>query len=199
VKGPTKGNLRLEVNGVEIPESQIGAKAIHRDGGVQVYEYVALRLVPNENTITAIVTDPFGNDRGRENLTVYAPGTPTNIVVVVPDEAKADSRARIPVVVRIVDDAGRLVRVPADVTLRAENGAWDVRDIRDAKHGLQAYIDNGEATFDFIPPDLVGSETIRIEADFASVEAEIGFTPDLNERTFPLSKKQRRVCVASFI
>lgn len=184
VKGPTKGKLRLEVNGEKIPESQIGAKAIHRDGGVQVYEYVALRLAPNENTITAIVTDPFGNDRGREEISVFAPGDPANIVVVVPNEAKADSRARIPVVVRIVDKAGRLVRVPADVTLSAENGSWDVRDIRDSTYGLQAYIDNGEATFDFIPPDLVGSETIGIETNFASVEAEIGFTPDLKERTF---------------
>jgi len=184
IKGPTKGSLRLEVNGAEIPESQIGAKAIHRDGGVQIYEYVALRLVPGDNTITAIVTDPFGNDRGREEITVYAPGDPANVVVVVPENATADSRARIPVVVRIVDSAGRLVRAPADVTLKAENGSWDVRDIRDTKHGLQAYIDNGEATFDFIPPDLVGSETISIETDFAYVEAEIGFTPDLDERIF---------------
>ncbi len=184
VKGPTKGRLRLEVNGEEVSESQIGAKVIHQDGGVQVYEYVALRLVPNENTITAIVTDPFGNDRGREEIIVYAPGNPASIVVLVPEEAKADSRARIPVVVRVVDDAGRLVRVPADVTLSAKNGSWDVRDIRDNQHGLQAYISNGEAVFDFIPPDLVGTETIRVETDFASVEAEIGFTPDLNERIF---------------
>ena len=184
VKGPVKGSLRLEVNGEKIPDSQIGAKVTHRDGGVQVFEYVALRLKPEANLITAIVTDPFGNDRGREEITVYAPGEPAGIVIVAPKEAPANSRARIPVIVRIVDAAGRRVRVPADVTLSARNGSWDVRDIRDATHGLQAYIDNGEATFDFIPPDLVGSETIGIETDFAKVEADIGFTPDLTERTF---------------
>jgi uncharacterized repeat protein (TIGR01451 family) len=184
VKGPIAGSLRLEANGEEVPAEQIGAKVTHRDGGVQVFEYVAIRLRPEANTLTAIVTDPFGNDRGREEITIYAPGEPAGIVIVAPEKAPANSRARIPVLVRIVDAAGRLVRVPAEVTLTADNGAWDVRDIRDAKHGLQAYIDNGEATFDFIPPDLVGSETIGIEADFATFEGDIGFTPDLTERTF---------------
>jgi len=184
IKGPVAGSIRLEVNGDEIPDSQIGAKVTHRDGGVQVFEYVAVRLQPNENRLAAIVTDPFGNDRGREEVTVYAPGEPAGIVIVTPKKAPANSRARIPVIVRIVDAAGRLVRVPADVTLSAKNGSWDVRDIRDATHGLQAYIDNGEATFDFIPPDLVGSDTIGVESDFAKVEANIGFTPDLTESTF---------------
>ena len=184
VKGPVAGSLRLELNGEEVPDSQIGAKVTHRDGGIQMFEYVALRLNPGENVLSAVVTDPFGNDRGREEVTVYAPGEPAGIMIVAPDEAPANSRARIPVLVRVVDAAGRLVRVPADVTLTADKGTWDVRDIRDATHGLQAYIDNGEATFDFIPPDLVGSETIGVEADFGSVTADIGFTPDLTERTF---------------
>jgi len=184
VKGPIAGSLRLEVNGEAVPDTQIGAKVTHRDGGVQVFEYVAIRLEPQANTLAVVVTDPFGNDRGREEITIYAPGEPAGIVVVAPEEAPANSRARIPVLVRIVDAAGRLVRVPAEVTLTADNGSWDVRDIRDATHGLQAYIDNGEATFDFIPPDLVGSETIGVEADFANFEGDIGFTPDLTERTF---------------
>lgn len=184
IKGPTKGGLRLELNGETIPGSQIGTKVIDSDRGVQVFEYVALRLKPNANTLTAIVTDPFGNDRGREEITVFAPGEPAALQLVAPKEAPANSRARIPVLVRIVDAEGRLVRVPSEVTLDADNGTWDVRDIRETKRGVQAYIDNGEATFDFIPPDLVGGETISVDAGFAEVEAEIGFTPDLSERTF---------------
>ncbi len=184
VKGPGEAKLRLEVNGEAISNSQIGAKVTHTERGVQAIEYVALRLQSGENKISVILTDRFGNDRGNETITVYAPGKPTGIVFVVPENAPADSRARIPVAVRIVDDAGRLVRVPAEVTLTAQNGTWDVQDIRDATHGLQAYIDNGEATFDFIPPDLVGNETIGIEADFATVKTQIAFSPDLNERVF---------------
>jgi len=177
IKGPVTGKLRLEVNGQSVPESQIGAKVIHQDGGVQVYEYVALKLKPNENKIAAIFTDPFGNDRGREEITVFAPGEASGLVLIAPEFAPANARARIPVTVRIVDDAGRLVRVPAEVTLSAENGTWDVRDIRDGTHGLQAYIDNGEAIFDFIPPDLVGGETITVTSDFEEAKTEIGFTP----------------------
>ena len=184
VKGPVAGNLRLEVNGEVIPDTKIGAKVIDRDNGVQVYEYVAIGLRPGTNTISAIVTDPFGNDRGREEISVYAPGEPADIVILAPKLAPANAQARIPVVVRIVDADGRLVRVPAEVTLSSENGTWDVRDIRDATPGVQSYIDNGEATFDFIPPDLVGGETIGVETDFAYVEADIGFTPDLSERVF---------------
>jgi len=131
-----------------------------------------------------IVTDPFGNDRGREEIRVFAPGKPAALVIVAPDSAPADSKARIPIVVRIVDDEGRMVRSPAEVTLTAKKGQWDVRDIRDTVFGLQTYIDDGEATFDFIPPDLVGGEIIGVEADFAKAEAEIGFVPDLSERIF---------------
>jgi len=184
IKGPVPGALRLEVNGTVVPDSQIGAKVIDSDGGVQVYEYVALRLQPHENRLAAILTDPFGNDRGRAEITIHAPGEPAALSVVAPAEAPADSRARIPVVVRVVDAEGRLTRAPAEVTLDAEKGQWDVRDIRDSTPGLQAYIDNGEATFDFIPPDLVGGETLRVTSDFGTVETRIGFTPDLTERTF---------------
>ena len=184
VKGPTKGALRLELNGEVVPEDRIGAKVTYRKGGVQMFEYVALRLNTGANRLSAILTDPFGNDRGREEITVHGPGAPAGIVIVAPAEAPADSRARIPVVVRVVDADGRPTRAPAEVTLTAEKGIWDVRDIRDGTIGLQAYIDNGEATFDFIPPDLVGAETISVISDFATVDAEIGFTPDLTERTF---------------
>ena len=49
---------------------------------------------------------------------------------------------------------------------------------------MQSFIDNGEATFDFIPPNLVGRETLRVSADFGESEATIAVTPDLGERTF---------------
>ncbi len=184
IKGPTKGALRLELNDETVSDAQIGAKVTDSERGVQVFEYVALRLKPGANTLAAILTDPFGNDRGRETVTVYAPGEPAALAIAAPDEAPADSRARIPVLVRVVDAEGRLTRAPAEVTLRAEKGRWDVRDIRDSTPGLQAYIDDGEAVFDFIPPDLVGAETLTVRSDFGTVETTIGFTPDLTERTF---------------
>lgn len=184
VKGPTKGKLRLELNGKAVGEDRVGARATYAQGGVQMMEYVALRLNTGENRLAAILTDPFGNDRGRKEIIVHGPGKPAGIVIVAPAEAPADSLARIPVIVRVVDEEGRLTRTPATVTLTAEKGAWDVRDIREETPGIQAYIDNGEATFDFIPPDLVGAETIGVESDFGRVKTDIGFTPNLDERVF---------------
>ena len=184
IKSPIDVDLSLTVNGETVPESTIGAQAFDRDSGVQLFEYVAVPLNQGANTLTIGIVDPFGNPRGGQTIKVYAPGDPVGLEIVAPASISASGRARAPVVVRIVDAEGRLVRAPAEVTLSAERGQWDVRDIRDGKPGLQAFIDHGEATFDFIPPDLVGAETLRAEADFGSASAQIAVTPDLNERVF---------------
>ena len=48
--------------------------------------------------------------------------------------------------------------------------------------GVQAYLDNGEATFNLIPPQASGPDLITIRSSFGEAEARLTFTPDLNER-----------------
>ena len=184
VKSPAETEVALSINGQKVPGTKIGAKLTDRSRGIQLFEYIAVPLQAGRNTISTTVTDPFGNERGRHERTVYAPGAPAGLQVIAPPSATADSNVRVPVVIRVVDKDGRLVRAPATVTLDTERGAWDVRDIRPQEPGLQAFVDNGEATFDFIPPALVGRETLYAESEFGGGDVEMAITPDLGERTF---------------
>ena len=184
VKSPAETDVVLSINGQKVPGTKIGAKLTDRSRGIQLFEYIAVPLQPGRNTISTTVTDPFGNERGRHERTVYAPGAPAGLQMIAPPTATADSNIRVPVVIRVVDAEGRLVRAPATVTLDTHRGAWDVRDIRPQEPGLQSFIDNGEATFDFIPPNLVGREHLYVESEFGSGEVELAITPDLGERTF---------------
>lgn len=184
LKTPVETETKLLVNGELVSATKIGAKLIDRGRGMQLFEYIAVPLQPGANEIKATVTDPFGNERAGETRTVYAPGAPAGFQIIAPKNATANANVRIPVVLRVVDANGRLVRAPVTVTLDAERGQWDVRDIRTQIPGVQSFIDNGEATVDFIPPSLVGSETLRVSADFGEGEAVIAITPDLGERVF---------------
>ncbi len=184
LKSPVETDVKLLVNGEIVEATKIGAKLIDKSRGIQLLEYIAVPLAPGKNEIKATVTDPFGNERGGEVRTVYAPGKPAGLQIIAPESATANASARVPVVLRVVDADGRLVRAPVTVTLDADRGKWDVRDIRSQNPGLQTFIDNGEATVDFIPPNLVGSETLRVSADFGDGEATIAISPDLGERTF---------------
>lgn len=184
LKSPAEATLQLYVNDMQVPGTQIGTKLIDRSSSVQLFEYIAVPLVSGKNVIAATLTDPFGNERGRVERVVYAPGKPDRLQIEAPKEAPSDSRSRIPVTVRVLDAEGLPVQAPAEITLDAERGRWDVRDIRDQKPGIQAFIDNGHATFDFIPPDLVGSTVVKATADFGQGEATILISPNLEDRIF---------------
>lgn len=184
IKSPSGSLPGLKVNGEAIPDSAIGVKKIDTTAGVQLHEYVAVRLNAGSNALSVAISDPFGNVRGERSITISAPGDPAGLRIVAPSIVPADPAARIPVVVRVVDEAGRAVSAPVEVTLYAERGDWDVDDIRDGQPGIQVLVDRGEATFDFVPPNLVGTETIRASSGLGIAEARLSVTPDLGNRIF---------------
>ena len=182
VKGPADLELSLIVNGETVGASRIGEKTTWEGGNVQAIEFIAISLDPGENSIVLSGIGPFGNERAREEITLVAPGDPAKIDLIAPTEASAIPSNRIPVVVRILDAAGTPVEASATVTLRADAATWDVTDIRPEQPGVQAFIDNGEATFDLIPPQNSGPELIQVDSSFGNAETEIVFTPNLDER-----------------
>ena len=184
IKSPAGSLPGLKVNGEAIPDSAIGVKKIDTTAGVQLHEYIAVRLQAGSNALSVAVSDPFGNVRGERSITLSAPGDPADLRIVAPGTIPADPAARIPVIVRVVDEAGRAVSAPVEVTLYAERGDWDVADIRDGQPGIQVLVDRGEATFDFVPPDLVGTEVIRASSGLGIAEARLSVTPDLGNRIF---------------
>ncbi len=182
VKGPADLKLRLELNGTEIGESQIGEKTVWAGGNVQALEFVALRLVAGENRLALIGIGPFGNERARKEVTVIAAGDPEKIEIIAPKSARATPGTPVPVIVRFLDGQGRPVQASGNVTLHAGNSRWDVRDNRSDQPGVQAYIDNGEATFGLLPSQVAGPDTITVQSGYGRAEAKILFTPDLDQR-----------------
>ncbi|WP_106743904.1 carboxypeptidase regulatory-like domain-containing protein [Yoonia maritima] len=182
VKGPADLTLSVRVNGDTISAAQIGERSVLASENLQAMAYIAVPLSAGKNSVVLVGADPFGNERVREEITLTAPGDPSKIELIVPETASATPGSIVPVVVRILDEAGMPLDASSTVTLRARNATWDVTDIRDNQPGVQVYIDNGEATFGLRAPQTTGPDLIEVRSSFDNVEAEILFTPDLDER-----------------
>ncbi len=182
VKANMALSLTLSVNGREIGADRIGERGTLESRDLQALEYVAVSLRGGLNTLTLVGRDPFGIERERVEMTLIAPGDPVRIEILAPDTAGADPTTPFPVVLRLLDARGQLVPASAVVTLDARRALWDVEDIRPDTPGLQAFIDNGEATFDVISPQVSGPDTLTVRAGFDSDSVSVTFTPNLNER-----------------
>ncbi|KAF0676150.1 DUF11 domain-containing protein [Profundibacterium mesophilum] len=182
VKGPADLRLMLYVNGKSVPASRIGERTVWEGGNVQAVEYVAVGLGAGENTLRLAGLDPFGNERQSAELTLSAPGDPERLEVVAPPSAPAVPGTVVPVVVRVLDARGKPVRASGIVTLDAGAASWDVTDIRSDRPGIQAFIDNGEASFGLNAPQVSGSQRISVRSAFGQASADILFTPDLEQR-----------------
>lgn len=182
VKGPADLTMGLLLNGEPIAAKKIGERSVWEKGNVQALGYVAIELAPGANVLKLVGKDPFGIQRVGEEITITAPGKASQLAITVPDTAPATPGTPVPVVVRLLDASGTPVEASATVTLNSRLGVWDVADIRQDKPGIQAFIDNGEATFDLLAPQVSGEETIEVTSSIGQAEATFTFLPDLNER-----------------
>lgn len=182
VKGPADLNIVLSLNGEPVAGSRIGERSVWEKGNVQALEYVALPLKPGRNVLELSGTDPFGIARGRAELVIVAPGDPVKIEMIAPKQAPASAGTSVPVVVRVLDAAGLPVEASSMMTLKARNAVWGVTDIRPEQPGVQVYIDNGEATFDLMAPQISGPDTLSAISAMGKAEALITWMPDLDER-----------------
>ncbi|KAA8605277.1 hypothetical protein AL036_19840 [Salipiger aestuarii] len=182
IKGKADLTLRLLLNGRAVGADRVGEQTTWAERNVQAAEFVAVKLRPGSNRLVLVGRDGFGIERLRHEITVTAPGDPARIEIIAPAEASADPVSVVPVIVRILDSRGLPVPASATVTLGGDRALWDVTDIRPGTPGVQAYIDNGEATFGLIPPQVSGPDLITVTSGFAKAEARIAFTPNLDER-----------------
>ncbi|OCX64678.1 hypothetical protein BFP70_10550 [Thioclava sp. SK-1] len=181
VKARADLTLDLIVNGRPLGSQRVGEHSRWGEKNVQAIEFIAVTLRAGDNHLVLVGRDGFGIERLRHDVRVTAPGDATRIDIIAPDTASANPVNKIPVVVRLLDARGLPVPASATVTLSAGKALWDVEDIRPGAPGVQAYIDNGEATFNLIAPQIAGPDTLIIRAGFDTAQAAITFTPDLNE------------------
>ncbi|PJE26249.1 hypothetical protein PSM7751_01392 [Pseudooceanicola marinus] len=182
IKGKADLNLSLLLNGRELGTDRVGERSSWEKGNVQALDYVAVKLDAGENRLTLVGRDGFGIERVREEIRMMAPGDPARFEIILPETAPANPASAVPVVVRVLDARGLPVPASGTVTLTARNALWDVTDIRPGTPGVQAYIDNGEATFNLTPPQAAGPDLLSVKGTFGEAEARITFTPDLDQR-----------------
>ncbi|WP_164829683.1 DUF11 domain-containing protein, partial [Sinorhizobium meliloti] len=172
IKGPAEGKLGLNLNGEPVSDGQVGQRVVYASGGVQAAEYVAIRLEGGRNRLEATFSDPFGNVRERNEITVLAPGRPARIELVAPPAAFADPASAIPVLIRFVDADGVPTHASMDVTLETSGrGRWGAEDIRATEPGVQVFVDKGEALVDYYPPALSGTHKIAVRNGLGRYEA----------------------------
>ena len=179
VKGRAGGQVALFVNGEAVSMSRIGQTVVWEDGETAAWEFVAVVLSPGTNMLELRMLDGFGIERERKQITIQAPGPAVRLEINAPNDAPADGRSAVPVVVRLIDAGGLLSPDQAVVTLETKVGRFDIADMEPENPGVQTLIDNGEALFDLIPPEVAGSQTFTIKTSFGNFSKRITFSPDL--------------------
>lgn len=156
VKGPLGAAFALTVNGKEVSVRQVGKRSSLEQSGVSAWEYIAVELAPGRNTLVVAVQDPFGNSRGRAEVTVLAPGALATVRVGLPPEPVADASSALPVDVQLEDANGLPVTARTRITLSASVGQWQETDTDPGQPGTQVFVEGGRGRFQLLPPAQPG-------------------------------------------
>ena len=182
VKGAAGATFRLAVNGVEVTASHVGKKSVLEEKQVQAWEYLGVDLKPGPNELAVTQVDPFGNERGRETITVVAPGRLDRVELVLPPGgAIADGRTPARVLVKLLDAAGVPVTVRTPVTLESDLAQWRVDDLDPTQPGVQAFIEGGERAFEIAALSQPGPSKLRVSSGTIRAEATLDFLPELRQ------------------
>jgi uncharacterized repeat protein (TIGR01451 family) len=181
VKGRMGTQLRLSVNGHEVPASRVGQRALLEARGVQALEYVGVALTPGKNALTLEELDVGGNVRATLSIGVIAPGEAGRIELTAPAAAPADGHTGVEIVVRVVDRDGVVVTARTPLTLEASLGRWQVEDLDARQPGVQVFVEGGRATYLLLPPETPGSATLRVASGALEARTQLAFVPELRE------------------
>lgn len=179
VKGAAGADFELSVNSAEVPNGRVGQRSVRPDGGVQAWEYIAVRFKRGMNQLELRQVDSFGNVRGEIRIDVLAPGTIGRLALDHADTAVADGRTPLPIVVRLTDAEDVPVTAHLPITLETTLGWWDVEDLNANEPGVQTVIDGGDAVFDLLPPDTPGDALVRVSSGSIESSTDVNFTPEL--------------------
>ena len=189
VKAPQGSLMKVTVNGRELPETQIAARATDPVKKLDAVEYLGVALHAGENKVEVTVTDPFGNARGKAAITIIAPDNLAKLVIDAPNTAVADGGKPIKVTIRLEDDKGVPVTVRTPITLEdfvGENGVrtlqglrWLNPDIDPKEPGIQLFVEGGKVEALLSPPQNPGDEFVRVSSGVLKVQKKISFLPEL--------------------
>lgn len=179
VKGPLGAAFVLTANGKEVSVRQVGKRSSLEQAGISAWEYIAVELVPGRNTLAVAVQDPFGNVRGKAEVTVLAPGALATVRIGLPPQPVADAASTLPVDVQLEDANGLPVTARTRVTLSANVGQWQETDVDPGQPGTQVFVEGGRARFQLLPPAQPGPLEVTGDTGVAKGRAATELVPNL--------------------
>ena len=180
VKGNAGTTLKLFVNGDEIGNNRVSVRSEDAARGVQVREYIGLKLRAGNNVLRLTQTDSFGVNRGDVSINVIAPGSLGRVKLTVPNQGiGADGQTATRIGVELVDDKGIRVTARTPLTLEASAGRFNVRDLNETQPGTQVFLEGGQGSFELIAPFEPGQAVVGVSAGIIAAEAQLSFVPYL--------------------
>lgn len=179
VKGRLGSTLRLTANNAVLAENRVGKRARLSGRELEAWEYIGVELKPGRNTLLLEEIDPFGITRGRQEISLTAPGSIGRIEIEAPETAVADGATPVLIKVRLTDDRGIPVTVRSQLTLEIDNGRWEMKDLNPDEPGTQIFIQGGSADFTIIPPNQPLDALVRVSSGILQKEVKIAYLPEL--------------------
>lgn len=165
---PAGSRPRLEVNGVDVPESRIGATSTLPSRGISASRYVGVPLVVGPNLLR------FRADgaEGTVERVVHVPG-PLAALRLSPPESRWLADGATPGRVRIeaVDAGGMRVAESPVVTVEIDGARPLAPDADPGTEGWQVALADGAASIDLAPRTFPGRVGVRARRE--ELEAEI--------------------------
>lgn len=179
-KGRSGARFLLTLNGELIDESKVGQSSVSPTNNLQGWEYVSIDFKAGENILVLEEVDPFGNVRGEETISVFAPGKASKLRVTAPrNDVPADGSSTALIRVEILDENDLRVGDITPITLDTEFGTWKVKDNNTSEPGTQTSIESGVAEFELTSTSKPTTSLIRANVGIIKAETRVEFLPDL--------------------
>ena len=180
IKGPTGAKLSLTLNGEPVSPNRISKKSKLAPRKLEAYEYIGIKLQPGKNTLSVSAKDPFGNDRGKKQIKIFAPGTMRTIRITPLDkDVPADGNSTARFNLTALDARGISLDVSLPVTLKASGGELLIKDMDPKKPGTQTLIKGTHNNITLKAPD--SPQKVRVTATLGTQDFynDLTFIPNL--------------------
>ncbi len=182
IRIPEGSDYSLMVNGVSIPQKNIG-KTIHEtERKILIYQYVGINLEAGRNEITLGTETPDGH-KETNKIEVLVPGSPEKIVIN-PDKAEipADGKTVLPFTVKLLDRWNMPSLEEHIITVITEKGVILDDDLDPSEPGHQIKAQNGIAKFRLKSTEKTGLDKIKVlPGSMLEGGADIYFTPEMRD------------------